>query len=125
MKQLLRRSNDASLDNPSSPTHGNWSPLSNTTLDQLLAARLQAFGTANMCSERILAVMQREDVCAIRFQEVNRTGALDKTSTLRLHFAGDKVDAIDEYIDARRSFGYEKAVGAEPIDTMAKPISAM
>lgn len=136
MKMLLRRSNDlpslttrshtlnGSAD-PTSPTHGAWSPLSNTTLEQLLAARLKAFGTSTMCSERILAIMQREDVCAIRFQEVNRTGALDKTSTLRLHFVGDKVDAIDEYVDARKSFGYERAVGAEPVESMARPICVM
>ncbi|KAK5128268.1 hypothetical protein LTR85_002935 [Meristemomyces frigidus] len=132
MKQLLNRSNDCSNDissntptSPTSPSHGAWSPLSSTTLDALLEARLKAFGTANMCYERVLAIVQREDVCAIRFQEVNRTGALDKTSTLRLHFAGEKVDAIDEYVDARKSFGYERAVGAQGVEAMARPMAVM
>merc|ERR1711939_1223449 len=138
MKQLLKRSNDMPSDlsaRPSSPTsptedatHGAWSPLSNTTLDQLLASRLKAFGTATMCSERVLAIMQDEDVCAIRWQERNRLGALDKTSTLRLHFTGNKIDSIDEYVDARKSSGYERAVGAEeqtPVEAMPKPISVV
>ena len=132
MKQLLNRSNDFDMDHassptsPISPTHGAWSPISSTTLDVLLEARLKAFGTANMCYEKVLAVMQRENVCAVRFREVNRTGALDKTSTLRLHFAGEKIDCIDEYVDARRSSGYERAVGAHPgMCSMAKPISVM
>ncbi|KAK5132828.1 hypothetical protein LTR08_008630 [Meristemomyces frigidus] len=133
MKQLLNRSNDCPADinscasptSPTSATHGAWSPISSTTLDVLLQARLKAFGTANMCYERVLAVMQRENVCAVRFQEVNRTGALDKTSTLRLHFAGEKIDSIDEYVDARRSFGYERAVGAEGVESMAKPLSVL
>jgi len=138
MKQLLKRSNDMPSDlsarptSPTSPTddatHGAWSPLSNTTLDQLLASRLKAFGTATMCSERVLAIMQDEDVCAIRWQERNRLGALDKTSTLRLHFTGNKIDSIDEYVDARKSSGYERAVGAEeqrPVEAMPKPISVV
>merc|ERR1712072_838567 len=137
-KQLPKRSNDMPSDlsaRPSSPTsptddatHGAWSPLSNTTLDQLLASRLKAFGTATMCSERVLAIMQDEDVCAIRWQERNRLGALDKTSTLRLHFTGNKIDSIDEYVDARKSSGYERAVGAEeqtPVEPMPKPISVV
>lgn len=79
-----------------------------------------------MCSERVLGIMQQDDVCAIRFQEMNRLGALDKTSTLRLHFTGGKVDAIDEYVDARRSFGYERAVGVErPVAALPKPISVV
>ncbi|KAK4542597.1 hypothetical protein LTR36_006645 [Oleoguttula mirabilis] len=132
MKQLLNRSNDCSNDissstptSPTSPSHGAWSPLSSTTLDALLEARLKAYGTATMCYERVLAIVQREDVCAIRFQEVNRTGALDKTSTLRLHFAGEKVDAIDEYVDARKSFGYERAVGAQGVEAMSRPMAVV
>lgn len=132
MKQLLNRSNDCSNDiscssptSPTSPSHGAWSPISSTTLDALLEARLKAFGTANMCYERVIAIVQRQDVCAVRFQEVNRTGALDKTSTLRLHFAGQKVDAIDEYIDARKSSGYERAVGAGGIESMGRPMAVM
>jgi len=92
--------------------HG-WSPISTTTLDQLLDSRLRAYGTSTMCQQRIMGFMQRDNVVAIRFQEINRTGALDKTSVLRLHFSGDKVDAIDEYVDARRSYGFEAAVGAD------------
>lgn len=128
MKQLLNRSSersDSSISSPTDPSFGGWSPLSTTTLDHLLESRLRAYGTANMCSERVLAIMQREDVCAVRFQEINRTGALDKTSVLRLHFAGEKVDAIDEYVDARRSFGYERAVGAQGVEVIAKPCCAM
>ena len=105
MKQLM--GNDADH-----AAHG-WAPISNTSLDMLLDSRLRAYGTSTMCKQRIMGIMQRENVCAIRFQEVNRTGGMDKTSVIRLHFVGNKVDAIDEYIDARRSFGFEPAVGVD------------
>ena len=91
-------------------------PISNTTLDDLLDSRLRAYGTSTMCQQRIIGIMQRENVCAIRFREVNKTGALDKTSVIRIKFTGPKVDAIDEYIDARRSYGFERAVGAYESD---------
>ncbi|EMC93034.1 hypothetical protein BAUCODRAFT_27328 [Baudoinia panamericana UAMH 10762] len=107
MKQLV------GLNEEGRAAHG-WSPISNTTLDELLETRQNAYGTAIMCQQRIMGIMQRENVCAVRFQEINRTGALDKTSVMRLHFNGEKVDAIDEYVDARRSFGFERAVGADP-----------
>lgn len=103
--------------------NGAWSPLSTTTLDHLLESRLKAFGTSNMCSDRILAIIQRENVCAIRFQEVNRTAALEKVSTIRLHFAGGRIDAIDEYIDSRKSFGFERAVGVEHVPRLS-PVCA-
>jgi hypothetical protein len=107
--------------------HG-WSPITNISLEDLLASRLNAFGTSTMCQQRIMGFMQRDNVCAIRFQEINRTGALDKTSVLRLHFKGNKIDAIDEYVDARRSFGFERAVGADDFycsspDTPSSPSS--
>jgi hypothetical protein len=106
--------------------NGAWNPLYKTTLDHLLDARLRAFGTSTMCTERILAVVQRENVCAVRFQEVNRTGALDKTSTLRLHFAGDnKIESIDEYIDLRKSFGFERAIGVEECPHLSRACVAV
>lgn len=105
MKQLMGNENNHAA-------HG-WAPLSNTTLHMILDSRLRAYGTSTLCKQRILGIMQRENVCAIRFQEINRTGGMDKTSVMRLHFNGVKVDAIDEYIDARRSFGFEPAVGLD------------
>ncbi|KAK1067827.1 hypothetical protein LTR12_007629 [Friedmanniomyces endolithicus] len=108
MKQLLGNEIDHRA-------HG-WSPISNTTLDDLLDSRLRAYGTSTMCQQRIIGIMQRENVCAIRFREMNKTGALDKTSVIRIKFTGPKVDAIDEYIDARRSYGFERAVGAYDSD---------
>ncbi|KAK0262649.1 hypothetical protein LTR29_013697 [Friedmanniomyces endolithicus] len=108
MKQLLGNEIDHRA-------HG-WSPISSTTLDDLLDSRLRAYGTSTMCQQRIIGIMQRENVCAIRFREVNKTGALDKTSVIRIKFTGPKVDAIDEYIDARRSYGFERAVGAYDSD---------
>ncbi|KAK5117955.1 hypothetical protein LTR62_003999 [Meristemomyces frigidus] len=106
MKQLI------GLDVDDHASHG-WSPLSNTTLHDLLDARLRAYGTSTMCQQRIMGIMQRDGVVAVRYREVNRLGALDKTSVIRFHFAGGKVDAIDEYVDARRSYGYEQAVGVD------------
>ncbi|KAH9827912.1 hypothetical protein Tdes44962_MAKER02666 [Teratosphaeria destructans] len=100
--------------------NGAWKHLHKTNLDTLLEARLKAFGTSTMCSERIIAIVQRENICAIRFREVNRTAALDKTSTLRLHFDGDKIDSVNEYIDARKSSGFERAIGAEDLPTLSK-----
>ena len=102
--------------------HG-WSPLSNTSLDELLDSRLRAYGTSNMCQQQIVGIMQRENVCAIRFREVNRTGNLDKTSVIRIKFTGTKVDAIDEYVDARKSYGFEQAVGAYGCDFDSCPSS--
>lgn len=106
MKQLI------GFDMDNHVPHG-WSPIAHSTLQDLLDARLRAYGTSTMCQQKIMGVMQSYNTCAIRFREVNRLGALDKTSVIRVHFNGSKVDAIDEYVDARRSYGYERAVGLD------------
>jgi hypothetical protein len=106
MKQLV------GFDNINHAAHG-WSPISSTSLEGLLISRLRAYGTSTMCTQRIMGIMQRDGIVAIRFREVNRTGALDKTSVIRLHFSGDKVEAIDEYVDARRSYGFERACAVD------------
>lgn len=106
MKQLI------GFEQDDHAPHG-WSPIAHTTLQDLLDARLRAYGTSTMCQQRIFGIMQKDNICAIRFREVNRLGALDKTSVIRMHFDGAKVDAIDEYVDARRSYGFERAVGID------------
>ncbi|KAK3672995.1 hypothetical protein LTR78_007106 [Recurvomyces mirabilis] len=106
MKQLI------GFDQDDHAAHG-WSPISHTTLQDLLDARLRAYGTSTMCQQRIMGIMQKDNICAVRFRELNRLGALDKTSVIRMHFSGAKVDAIDEYVDARRSYGFERAVGVD------------
>ncbi|KAK5692604.1 hypothetical protein LTR97_010915 [Elasticomyces elasticus] len=104
MKQLMGTDIDRAA-------HG-WSPISHTTLDELLDSRLRNYGTSTMCQQRIIGIMQRENVCAIRFREVNRTGALDKMSVIRVRFSGAKVEAIDEFVDQRKSYGFERALTA-------------
>ncbi|KAK3640764.1 hypothetical protein LTR22_016883 [Elasticomyces elasticus] len=109
MKQLMGTDIDRAA-------HG-WSPISHTTLDELLDSRLRNYGTSTMCQQRIIGIMQRENVCAVRFREVNRTGALDKMSVIRVRFSGAKVEAIDEFVDQRKSYGFERAVGAYDMDS--------